>query len=899
MFAKTLKSILLIGLFTIPFSQTPPVLAQTCAPAPVGLISAWSGDGNALDARSRSNGTFQNGATLAAGQVGQAFSFDGADDQITAPANDNQNLGAITVEAWINPTTIPHGATIVQKRSASNVGGFLLELTGAPSGNANGLGFYVDAFGGSFGSVFTPANAITPGVWTHVAGTFDGDFLRIYVNGVEVGSTQTNFHTITLSAEPLLIGRNAVNGTGYNGKIDELALYNRALSAAEIQAIYNAGTTGKCKPLATFAPENQLVWMAGDGDARDSAGNNNVGLLSPTGAGYTVGKVGQAFRLDGVNGFVNVGTPANSSQAFTVEGWIRRASASVVTNNPVSATPAGLIYSYGAGGYGFLIDQPTNKLAVSRIGVSQANSNSLTITDTNWHHVAVTKTGSAMTFYLDGVSDTVTYSETFQFNSPAFIGRRGDGAGGNEFFGDVDEISQYSRPLTAVEIQSIFNAGLAGKYKAQSTVPGGIAAWYPGDGNPNDFEAANNAALQGGAGFAQGKVGQAFSLNGTDAFAQAPSTAGNDPTGAVTGASMEAWVNFSQRPSDAGRQMYIISKTGAGGTEGFDIHVDPDNFFKFVWGGSYMGFANVAVQTGVWYHVVATFSQTTTGSVAGVKFYINGALRGIGNVFNPRTASNVPLEIGNSSALGAGNRLFNGLIDEPTVYNRALTPEEVRDLFYAGSGGKYKTATNPTVSNKTKTGDAEVTFGAVTTGGAAQQTPLDKNLLPPLPMGTNTGLVYDISTSAAYANPSVCFNLPSFTPAQFPNLRVYHLESGVWQNRTMSNVYPNLCASGMSSLSPFAISLIAPTAANVSIGGRVRSGKSGLSNVVVTLSGGNLQLPVSVKTNSFGYYKFTGLPVGETYILTVSSKRYVFSPSTLMLNLYDEVPDADFVADEL
>ena len=115
-----------IFLLLLGFSTTT-IFAQTCTPAPVGLVSWFAADGNALDSRSRSNGTLQNGATFAAGEVGQAFSFDGVDDQITVPHNANQNGGTnLTIEAWINPITLPHGGTILQKRSASNIGGCIV-----------------------------------------------------------------------------------------------------------------------------------------------------------------------------------------------------------------------------------------------------------------------------------------------------------------------------------------------------------------------------------------------------------------------------------------------------------------------------------------------------------------------------------------------------------------------------------------------------------------------------------------------------------------------------------------------------------------------------------------------------------------------------------------------------
>ena len=474
--------------------------------------------------------------------------------------------------------------------------------------------------------------------------------------------------------------------------------------------------------------------------------------------------------------------------------------------------------------------------------------------------------------------------------APIIIGRNAVNLTG--FPGKIDEISLYNRALTAAEIGSVSNAGLAGKYKTQVTVPANIVAWYPGDGSTDDLQMANNGTLQGGATYAPGKVGQAFSLNGTNAYVSAPSTPANDPTGAGTGASMEAWVYFNQLPSAAGRQFYIMSKNGTGANDDLDIHVDADNFFKVIWGGSYTGFGNYQLQTGVWYHVAAVY--TPTDQI--VRFYLNGVFTTTQSAGSPRTPSNQPLTIGRDTQT-ATNTFFNGLIDEPAIYNRALSEAEIRDQYYAGIFGKYKGAANPTVSNTTKTGDATVTFGGVTTAGTVQQTPLDMNLLPAFPLGTNTGLNFDIATTAVYTNPTVCVNVSSFSPAEFLNLRIYHLESGVWQNYTAaSNSYPNLCTAGLTSLSPFAVAMVAPTA-NVSISGHIVSGKTGLSNVIVTISGGNLPQPVSIQTGSFGYYKFNNLPAGETYTVSVSSKRYVFNPSTRVVTPFEQITNLDFTGE--
>ena len=186
-------------------------------------------------------------------------------------------------------------------------------------------------------------------------------------------------------------------------------------------------------------------WFPGDGTARDVAGGNSGRLQGDV--TFVAGKVGQAFHFGGHGDLMGNGdrvvvrnAPELQLQDFTIDAWIKRASATIVTNDPDSGSPGGTFFAYGNLGYGFGIFQSTGRLFLTQVGVS-AGFSATAVTDTNYHHVAVTKQGGTVTFYLDGVADApISYNPTFVFNTPAGIAARGDNNVQNAFFGDIDEL---------------------------------------------------------------------------------------------------------------------------------------------------------------------------------------------------------------------------------------------------------------------------------------------------------------------------------------------------------------------------------------------------------------------------------------------------------------------------
>ena len=212
-----------------------------------------------------------------------------------------------------------------------------------------------------------------------------------------------------------------------------------------------------CAPI----PGGIVSWWPGEGDATDIIDDNSGDVVGNV--AFDVGMVRQAFRFKGSDQGVRVGNPANLQlQSFTIEGWIKRASPKQATLDPVEG-PGGVLFAYGEGGYGFgLFDEGT--LFLTQIGTSFTASDQ-SVTDLDFHHVAVTESDGAVVFYVDGVSSTApAYDPGFTFDTPATIGARGDrDMVRNTFFGIIDEISIYNRALDPEEIQAIFSAGSAGK----------------------------------------------------------------------------------------------------------------------------------------------------------------------------------------------------------------------------------------------------------------------------------------------------------------------------------------------------------------------------------------------------------------------------------------------------
>jgi hypothetical protein len=214
-------------------------------------VSWWKAENNAVDSADSNNGTFLNGTNYVPGLVGQAFRFNGVNTHVRV--NDAANLhitGTMTLESWIRRTNTGGAIqSIIDKWDATGI---------FNNQRSYGLSIHSDlgTFGGSpdgsptafaaFGATPLPFNQ-----WIHLAGTYNGSSLVLYVNGRVDATTAYNqgfFPGANAFGLGASVGGDPV-GVGvsfFAGLVDEPTVYNVGLTAAQVQDIYAAGSAGKC-----------------------------------------------------------------------------------------------------------------------------------------------------------------------------------------------------------------------------------------------------------------------------------------------------------------------------------------------------------------------------------------------------------------------------------------------------------------------------------------------------------------------------------------------------------------------------------------------------------------------------------------------------------------------------
>ncbi len=668
--------ILFVLLFSFFIAPAKPARAATLSrpPSNLGLVGYWPLDeGNgvkATDASGNGNtGDINGNPVWVNGKHGKALSFNGSSDYITMgdptslkPANN------ITFGSWFKTSSNNSDMTILRKRTY----GYGLKMI-------NGQSYcFVWENSGSNPAVISPLT-YNDGKWHQSTCVYNSTGLYLYVDGNLVASSLSSNNSLYYQNDSVAIGRDAGASSSYfNGSIDDVRVYNRALSATEISKMYSSGQVTRKQ---TSSSGLVGYWSMDDNAGNkvtDSSGNNNVGTI--TGATWTTGKKGKALSFNGSDSVIDVGNPSNLviTGDVTVSAWI----------NPNSLDPyyeKNIIVS----GRRTETSQPyTLEVSSSNLCISFQTDNvsngfsgwvvkcaSTTIPLNQWSHIQVVRSGLNLYFYKNGqlVGSDSYLAGTIYTGNGVLIGK-GYYGGSMYFNGLIDDVRIYNRVLSATEIQALYKQNQTIMNTSQvGKLTNGLVGYWSFNGKDVSGSTVYDRSGNGyngtttGATLTIGKSGQAMSFDGVNDYVEISNYSSLNPN-LLT---ISAWAKSNTTLwNDYG---FIVSKRDA-----YIIH--PSQSSKSV---SFYIYTNTWVAASCTPNIITDWTlYTMTWDGTNLKCFINGTQGGVtvpGGSIN--TSDTGVIQIGRDDGLA---RYFNGLIDEVRIYNRALSADEIKQLYNLG-----------------------------------------------------------------------------------------------------------------------------------------------------------------------------------------------------------------------
>lgn len=659
-----------------------------------------------------------SGATWSnSGKMGKTLSFDGTDDVVTVTNNQvidfNEDLANFTFAAWVYADTDGEADTgqIFQKGTNN----YFRVDTQDGSNNVD-LEYNLDRTTDTNVNI---TDAFQINTWNHVAATWDGTTLKVYVNGNMRGSSSSGSGAIATDTANLLIGGTTTNN--FDGFIDEFKIYSTALAQADINIDYNRnasqvlGATGNNSSFQVQA-QGQEYCVSGSTDtctapggrwdfeektstsAFDTSTNGNVGTLTNSPA-WTNGKVGTGLEFDEASSkYVNVpdANSLDSTAALTLEAWVKP-TANDLDNNYADvvgkgdSTAASVAYSLS------VLDADTASFwwCAAAVCADWQISGTTVFTAGQWTHIAVTRDTARTTvyMYINGVRYTATNTTGLDpvpggGSDDLAIGRPGEYVG-QYFDGTIDQVRVFTYERTPAQIAMDYNKGLpVGHWKSDdcqgttlndasgnsmsATITIGGSGTYTTPGSCG-VSSASSAWYNG----RNGKINSSLAYDGTDDYAEVASNAKLSSTAGT----WSGWVKTSQ-----GTSSYYIIMVRASGTSLNGITMFQDittgKLRVQVKDASTTAVLDLtggtALNNGAWHHVAFTFNGTSTGYL-----YVDGKLATSGTPSGSWSFGANVLRF--ADANDPFWSFWTGQLDDMRVYNYPLTATQIKTLYTNGA----------------------------------------------------------------------------------------------------------------------------------------------------------------------------------------------------------------------
>jgi hypothetical protein len=710
-----------------------PLSAQTSSlPAPVGWweFSETSGTTAADVSGNGHAATMVNGASWTAGKTGNAVVADGSNQYVSIPAIDLSGTQAITWTAWINRTYSSSGGHVLFEDSAnfnSSTTGFGFFPDGDPGSNCLGLAIGVHGNAGYTVNCYAQPSS---GVWHHVGVVLDksqpgAQTISLYIDGQKqtaTGQSYTVTNTNGFGIDPLYLFSRGGTAAYSAGAIDDLQLYAQALSAAQVQQIYQqdlaslvsltvtpanasiiGGTARQFNALGTYSDDStqnltaSVAWSSSDASVATIASS---GLATAIAAGSTTiqavsGGVSNSTTVTVTAPVLvsisvapsSASTTIGGSQQFTAAGIYNNGASQNLTANVAWSVTDSAIATVSATGMATGVSYGSTKIQASLgsfIGsasftVSSLSLQSITITPAK-PQVAVSATLQliATGTYADGTTQDLTSQVTWSSTDSTIASITS--------FGLATGIGTGSTTLNASLNSSSGSIPL-------TVTPSGLTGWWAfneGSGTTASDSSGHgyDATLYNGMNWTTGQTGGALFANGVNQYISIPSV-NLSSTQAVT---LAAWIDRTW--SNSGPTVLIEASSNFNSvSDGFGVFVDDGTncgissaIFAGVRGdGGYALSCYAAPSSGRWHHLALECDKSKSGNQQ-VSLYVDGVLQT--PVSSPYTTTNSNT-FGNQPfylfARGGAQYYTSATIGDLRLYNRALSVAEINQIYGLGA----------------------------------------------------------------------------------------------------------------------------------------------------------------------------------------------------------------------
>jgi concanavalin A-like lectin/glucanase superfamily protein/uncharacterized protein DUF2341 len=642
-----------------------------------GLVGYWkmdetSWDGSAdevIDSSGNANHGIAVGATAPpttdTGKFGNGGSFDGSEDYVTIDQNFKNTLNSFTASQWIKANETDGSRPIYHSLNGEEHYPRAYILDGK-------IRFQFRDTDMTTYTITTDDVVISPDIWHHVTTLYNANTNKafIYVNGTLIKNTKFPATTLNGSSSyDLKIGQSNDLGGAFDGTLDEVRIYNRALTPTEVQDLYN------------WAPGPVGHWKMDEktgSSAYDTSGGGFTGSFSGTPSWQSAAKckIGACLDLD-VSDYVTINSSTPTiTEGVTIEAWVKQDE--TVSFPQVAFRSNAFLLRIDSGEPIFWVHVGGDDNYEPNVG------SNVTLTDNNWYHLAGVYDGSTIKIYVNGqYKNSTNRSGTMDSSSGTILF-------GNGLDGSIDDVRIYNYARTQAQIIEDMNGGIGGAPSGQilsSNSPVGYWKFDEGYGttaNDSGF-GGNNGTLGTGDSAPSwtnsGKIGKALNFTGDNDYVVISDPSYTDATEYLT---VSLWMKANTLTNND----TFVHKFDTTIDDGWALQVGTNNQNILVAvsddGGDYGYTINDPISTGSWYHMLFVYDGTGANNSDRLKLYINGeqqSLQFSGTILTSTPQITTDLFIGASSAKV---RFFDGLIDEVKIYNFSLTKSQVLQNYNQG-----------------------------------------------------------------------------------------------------------------------------------------------------------------------------------------------------------------------